>query len=256
MTNMLKWDTKKFDKKFETDKLKAYKSVFTHNKKMIKDQMIKYSKTIVVTDEQYKIDTKDKGVKIYKKNKVAFFDKTPEVCCYLLATSGLRVAILNPCDGLQPAGHYITGDIGQEEDLARCIPTLYNTLKESGAYPFAYDEVILYSPDLQLLRNSTDSFSKFEKSSLVSVVSAYPPDTNLIKFNRKKIYNLLQKAILIPKIYDPNISALVIPSWGLNHSEVAKIFNELITLYKKYYKVICFAIPNEEVYKIYRKEFL
>lgn len=254
---MEKWSDSKFEKAFKKDKRKALKSVYTNNKILIKDNTVSVPITINISIDQFRQDIKDMDIKESKNSKVIFINEAPDVCCHYLTESKHNVCVLNCADALDPGGLYTIGYETPEEELCRTIPALYNSLKESKAYPFNCYTNVLYTPDLLLYRNSKDSYNRYKEPPAVSVISAAAPKLNQTEFDKQKVYDIMKMIFYIPKIYDKNKTAIIISAYGCseNPKRIAKLFKRLIGGHKHVYKVICFSFVSKEIHDIFKEVF-
>lgn len=257
---MEKWNDSKFSKLFKKDKRKALKSVYTNNKILIKENTINIPTTMNITLDQFKQDVKEMDIKEFKNSKVVFMNDASDVCCNYLMESKHNVCVLNFADALDPGGLYTIGYDTHEEELCRTIPGLYDSLKESKAYPFNCYTNVLYSPDLLLYRNSKDNYNRYKDPKQLSVISAAAPNINKEEFDKQKVYDIMKMIFYIPKIYDKNKTAIILGAWGCGAfgnepKKIAKLFKRLIDGHKYLYKVICFSFTSKEIYDIFKETF-
>src|SRR5271166_3699358 len=149
---MEKWNDTKFEKAFKKDKRKALKTVYTNNKLLIKGQVVNIPTTLVINIDQFKKDSKELHINSYKETKIIFMREPSDKSAYYLAESKYNVCILNFCDCIDAGGLYMSGFETQEEELCRTVPALYDSLKQTKAYPFNCYDTVLYTPNLLLYR--------------------------------------------------------------------------------------------------------
>ncbi len=255
---MDRWNVTKYDKMLKNDEKKAYKSVYTHNKSLIKSKIIPIPETLTIDVKKFTQDLKDGKISNHDKTNVAFMLNTVDFVASNILQNGYNVTILNICDSIDPGSMYTNGYEANEEQLCRAIPALYESLKNTTPYSYPLSEdTILYTKDSLLFRDSKRSYIRYKEPKNVSVINV--PNTLFRICHKQKLYNLLEMMFFIPRLYDPNKNAIILTAYGMtinNDSKIiASLFHRLIQKYKKIYKLICFAIPYEDLYETYRNSF-
>lgn len=252
---MDRWNVSKYEKALKTDEKKAYKSVYTHNKTLIKSKVVSVPETITVDIKKFTQDVKDIKISRNEKTKIMCISSTPDFVANTLIVSGYNVVILNICDNIDPGSMYTNGYETTEEQLCRAIPGLYDSLKNTTSYPLI-ENTILYTNDSLLFRDSTNNYIRYKEPKQVSVVSA--PNTLFRICHKPKLYNLMEMLFFAPRLYDSKKNAIILTAYGVqinNDSRtIASLFNKLIQKHKNIYKLICFAIPYPDLYETYMKE--
>jgi len=249
---MDKWNDSKFEKAYRKDKRKALKTVFNNNKLLIKEGTIEVPKTIKITMEQFKKDIYRFNFGKYEDSKLIFMNQTPDKAASYLADMKYNVCVLNCCDSISAGGLYTVGYETYEEELCRTIPALYDSLKDSKSYPINCYESILYSPDLLLFRDSKDNYNRYKDPKKVGVVSVAVQST----IDKQKTYNIMKMMFYAPKIYDSSRDVIVLGPWKTcDPVTIAKLYKRLTEGHKDIYRLVCIALPTDELYDTFLKVF-
>jgi hypothetical protein len=195
-------------------------------------------------------------LKGYKDTKIIFIDNDVYMALNYVVNANYNTVVLNICDNYEPGHMYMSGYDGAEEELCRVCPGLQPSLSKSGLHPFGCYEKILYTADLEYYRDYKQNYEKFDELKNISVISAACPDLKKSqKFDEKKVEQILEMIYFTPKIYDDKKNAIILTAWNCKHDIIASLYYKIISKYKSCYKLICFAIPQSDVYKIYKDEF-
>jgi uncharacterized protein (TIGR02452 family) len=191
---------------------------------------------------------------------VIFMNEPSDKSAYYLSESKYSVCVLNFADPTDAGGLYTIGYETQEEELCRTIPALYDSLKDSKAYPINCYTNVLYTPDLLVYRDSKDNYNRYKTPLVVSVVSASAPNIATTTFDKQKVYDIMKMLFYTPKMYDKNKTAIVLGAWGCGShgcdpKVIAKLFHRLIEGHKNIYKLICFSLPPGDIYNIFLEAF-
>eukprot|EP00933_Yihiella_yeosuensis_P015418 TRINITY_DN13459_c0_g1_i1.p1 TRINITY_DN13459_c0_g1~~TRINITY_DN13459_c0_g1_i1.p1 ORF type:complete len:297 (-),score=59.21 TRINITY_DN13459_c0_g1_i1:168-1058(-) len=198
---------------------------------------------------------------------------------------GRSVCALNYANGKDVGGGYKNGATAQEEDLCRCMPTLYSSLfnaSKEGLYPFGpptctskdkpekYCDV-LYTLGLTIARAGPEDgyrILKKEEQIEASLVAAAAPN---IKFSKdvndeELIYQTIQTIFISPQIAQEGVNTLILGAWGCgafggDPVQIAGLFikamlqDNLGQPYKEIHFAIPETTPDDVNYDTFRKVF-
>lgn len=185
------------------------------------------------------------------------------VCNDLLEKGYLDVLALNLCSDYVPGGGVEHGSMAQEEELFR--RSNYYLSLDRKFYPMKSDEV-LYSDSVLVFKDT--EYKELEKPFKVSFVAAFAirhPEVTLkngenvmnerdINITRERIENIFLTAIKY-KHTSIVLGAIGCGVFGNPPNEIAKIYNECIMKYGKYFRIIVFAIKSvrDENFDVFNK---
>ena len=253
--SLANWNTNDFSSLYQVNKRSALKAVADNNIMLTKKKCISIPATCGI-DVPLEIGITEN----YFKYKVMFLKETTDIAIRTIANATNKVVALNFADSNIPGGLYLNGEVTQEEELCRTMPSLYQSLVDSGEYPFDCYKKVLYTPNVIVMRDSHNNYnfldpSEHKKAGIISAVAPNDP----AKFNIKKVYETLKTAFLIPKIFDET-NVIILGAWGCgafgnDPTTIANIFLEIIRKYGNYYKFIYFSIPPGPNYDAFHKVF-
>jgi hypothetical protein len=235
---MEKWNTSHYKKLLLTDKRKALKYVMRFNNKLMKNEEYSIPETLTITINKFIQDATSQfhELKKYKKTQLMFLDQQPDVVAQYIAAKKYNVSILNFAESKKLGNDVFL----QEAELCRVVPALQSSLLKMQYPPNCYD-TIYFTPDIELVRNSHKNYETYDDIIKINVISASFPKTTV---DKNKIYNTMEMIFLAPKLYSDS-DAIVLSIWG-DVKVTAKLFVKLLSSYKCYYRVICFAIPKSD----------
>lgn len=200
--------------------------------------------------------------------KVTVVDKDCLVAAKELVDKGKKPAVLNMASFIMPGGGVINGSSAQEEDLFRRT-NLFNSLyqfhtvglnygikQREERYPLHYNYGAIYTPSVTVFKASeSHNYELLDEPFDISVISAAavkkPPIDKDGKLPYWVVTVLKNKVRQILSVALENghttlvLSAFGCGAYGTPPSEMAKIFNEIITReFNGYFEEIVFAIIN------------
>ncbi len=166
----------------------------------------------------------------------------------LLLSKGLNPVLLNMANPVRPGGGVANGATAQEENIFR--RSNYFLTLQMKFYPIL-DTDTIYSKDVIVFRDTNYDFIDPNLISIIASPSVRHPELNkdFSDFKNIEDYNLQYKKIEM--IFKTAIihghDSIVLSAYGCGAfkcppKKVAEIFNDIIKLYKKYFKCIMFAI--------------
>lgn len=184
----------------------------------------------------------------------------------IVVYSDYKVMALNFANRSNPGGGYIYGARAQEESLCRQYPYLYSGLccHSEETYPI---KGIIVSENVP--RHRKEDFTLVQDPSIyASFVTCAAPMVRLTQNpfdeNKEYIEDMLELIFTVPasKGYD----VLVVGAWGCGAfaphdpkkclsyvTKMAATMRMFAETYKKFYKHIVFAIPNDKNYDIFKQ---
>lgn len=174
------------------------------------------------------------------------------------------ICILNDGSYFKPAGGFLKGNQKPEERLCR-VSGLYQVLEKCKRFeerenmpatPAEYRSEIIYTPDIPFTRESGMTDAGIINADVISCAS---PNCNKVPLTRMEQYEDALRAriegiYVMPALHGAKV--LILTSWGCgmhknNPEKILEVFDNVIAKYGRLYNEIVFAIPNEEVYKIF-----
>ncbi|AYV86427.1 MAG: lysosomal Pro-X carboxypeptidase [Sylvanvirus sp.] len=179
-----------------------------------------------------------------------------------------NVCALNFANAIRCGGSYLDGLPGsQEEELMRCIPSLYTTLNRVK-YPFDNEKELLWTPPVQVqkIKTTLNTYNLEEKGPWTWIITAAAPDLRIpdISFNQTQHIKLLTAILVLPQLspWSQDIDTLILGAFGngvfLNDPVITStMFSRLLPMcVGTHIKRIVFAIPGgmeNENFKTYQK---
>jgi len=246
----------KFRMLYIKNKLEALKYVYIHNSHLVMRGI--YNIPVSITYDNNILHDKIKNITLqsYNQTKITIIRATTSQAAYYYADKSYKVCTLSFADPNQCGGLYKQGFVNTETELCQTCPVLYNSLRDTKIYPFVWHEKIIYTPNVLLCRNSRKHYEYYEKHAVIDIISGALPKTIATKTDAQKIFENIQKVFIIGSIHNNNV--IILGAWGCelknNSKLIAKLFHKLIQKYKNMYKIICFAIPDDYNYEIFRSE--
>ncbi len=252
-------DTSRFIK--ESDKLMASIADTVRRQKLIlEDEDIKLS-----------ISEKDKPANIVISSK-----RTLEAASRY---KGKKVCILNFASATNPGGGVLNGSSAQEESICRCSTLYFALLSEKMFDSFyephrrkrdpLYNDDIIYSPDVYVVKSDTSSPERLSESDWysVNVITCAAPNLRSKPSNQMNpnagdkaaditnddLEKLIEKRIrkIVAVAAADNNDVLILGAFGCGAFRnppkiVAKAFHKVLDEYQKYFETIEFAIYHTD----------
>lgn len=176
-----------------------------------------------------------------------------------------NVALLNFASGTHPGGGVLTGANAQEESICRAS-TLYKCLNDESGNLYEsfygyhkqlgnlYSDRIIYSPNVLVFKNDDKENTLLDKNDWykINIISSSAPNLRNEQISDNDLYNIILTRIknIFEVALDNDIEILILGAFGCgafsNNTLVnAKAFKLICDEYKKYFKMIIFAIPDE-----------
>ena len=177
----------------------------------------------------------------------------------------VNVALLNFASGTHPGGGVLTGANAQEESICRAS-TLYKCLNDESGNLYEsfygyhkqlgnlYSDRIIYSPNVLVFKNDDKENTLLDKNDWykINIISSSAPNLRNEQISDNDLYNIILTRIknIFEVALDNDIEILILGAFGCgafsNNTLVnAKAFKLISDEYKKYFKMIIFAIPDE-----------
>ena len=176
-----------------------------------------------------------------------------------------KLALLNFASGTHPGGGVLTGSSAQEESICRAS-TLYKCLNvECGNlydlfYGYhknkgnIYSDRIIYSPNIVVFKNDDKENTLLDKKEWfkINVISSAAPNLKEEMISDDDLFNIIltRIKIIFEVALENEIEIFILGAFGCgsfsNNTLVnAKAFKIVCDEYKKYFKKIIFAIPDQ-----------
>lgn len=192
------------------------------------------------------------------------------VALYATNSGFKNVIVFNFANKYHPGGGYLHGDSAQEEDLCRCYPELYPSLKQNIRYPFDQNSAIVTEP-LLLMRNS-DNYQLYDITSgpnyRAYFVSAAAPDlrTQNAVFNAQSVFETFVNVLVSPLIqfkFRKEETCIVLGAWGCGAFRndpliMSRLMKNALIMYGGNYGKIILGIPSskgQNNYYIFKNTF-
>lgn len=217
----------------------------------------------LITEDEWKyIDTKADSVP--DKTHISFIRKpTYEVALDCYGEGDRQICVLNFASYFKPGGGFLKGSYAQEESLCH-VSGLYPILDSMIIYkarakrkdmPETYLDEVIYSPAVPF----TMARGSITAPVLFDVISCAAPNCNRVPISKARyvdlaITNRIEAIVTLP--YLNGCDTLILGAWGCgvfrnNPEFVAKVFAKTLQSYGKLYKKVVFALPNEDLYKLF-----
>ena len=172
-----------------------------------------------------------------------------------IVDKGMKVAVLNFANPIEPGGGFLSGSRAQEESLCRSS-ALYHTIRDNEMYPWhsgrsdsrLASDWCIWSPDVPVFRNDIGDF--LEQPWMMSVLTCAAPQANFA--SREEIKAIMTKRIsrVLEVFRNNEASHLVLGAWGCgafgcDPNDIAQIFAEALNnQYDGVFDFISFAIAD------------
>ena len=217
----------------------------------------------------YKSHSLEKLERPVEESNVVLMNKTTLEAGYIAKGQGYKnVVLLNFANRKHPGGGYTRGAMAQEEDLCRCCPFLYQSLAQTGAYPYKAPQVICTKETPCMRKTRTyDWLPKDQQEEFYFVSAAAPNRGGGEKFDEEDFRHTVDNILLAPikrfKFKNPKETCIVLGAWGCgafknDPVQVAEIMREEVQRFHGHYGKIIFAIPvfkNKRNYEVFKTEF-
>ena len=178
---------------------------------------------------------------------------------YEYATGGATVAMLNFADALVPGGLVLAGEVTQEENICRCT-NLYESLisplplaryynrnnQMLNIYPH-YTNALIYSPDVLIFKDDMDyhEISPVTADVITCPAPAGGDSKQMAGLLKERIRGIIKAATL------REVDVLILGAWGCgafgqDPAVIGKLFGEVLKNYNGYFRIIDFAIRNND----------
>lgn len=174
------------------------------------------------------------------------------------------ICILNDGSYFKPAVGFFKGSLKPEERLCR-VSGLYEVLENCERFkvrestsdtPMEYRSEIIYTPNVPFTRELGMTDAGIINADVITCSS---PNCNKVPLTRIEQYEWALKTriegiYVMPALHGAKI--LIINAWGCGMhknepKKILEVFNSVIAKYGRLYNEIIFAIPNEEMYKVF-----
>lgn len=216
-----------------------------------------------LNDDGFKKSTLPKNTPV----KVKQSDVLNVAKCHLYKK--LNPVILNFASKILPGGGVKKGAISQEEDIFRRTNLFQSLNKDFCNYPLSD---IVYSPHLYVAKGSDYKYldEPFSISCISAAALRWPCIMNIDGYERftnkddeTYVKNAIETIFKVAILH--NHTSIILGAWGCGayegpRDDIARLFNEAILKYKKYFNRIDFAIlvrnkRDRENYEIFKRYF-